>query len=272
MNNHDIGPFNLTTIGPFLPTNVGPFFPTLTMTKQHECFLVVCNTMHFTRAAEHLHISQQALSEQIRKLEDDLDVQLFIRKPKLRLTPAGKILYESLIQMSKIERTMNAKLGELTNIASGSINLGIHTARAFVVMTPILETFHEKYPNVQINMVSAQTLNYTKLLEDGQIDFFLGINTPNVTRNDIDCETIAEEPMFLVICKSALEKEFGGILENILYFSVNGFDLSLVKDTPFIVSTSISQGQNAVNRYLDRKNIKIKKGQSQILWDGTFLT
>ena len=68
------------------------------MQKSHECFIALCNTMHFTRAAEHLHITQQALSDQIRRLEIDLNTQLFVRKPKLSLTPAGSIFLDFLLQ------------------------------------------------------------------------------------------------------------------------------------------------------------------------------
>lgn len=229
------------------------------MIKSYECFLAVCETMHFTRAANILHISQQALSEQIKKLEDDMDVQLFVRKPKLALSPAGLILEESLKKMAVIERAMTAQISELLNIETGTVNIGIHSARALVVFSPILAEFHRRYPQVCINMVSDQTINYIKLLERGSIDFFFGINAPVEGRSNLIVDNIVDEPMYLIISSSALKLSFGDQYNKIIDTYRDGFDLSLLSDVPFIFSRPISHGQNAINKYLARKGITVRQ-------------
>lgn len=63
--------------------------------RQLECFKMVCQEMHFTKAAERLNISQPTLSYQIKLLEDELKVPLFNRiGKKITMTPAGDILHK----------------------------------------------------------------------------------------------------------------------------------------------------------------------------------
>lgn len=58
--------------------------------KSIEYFLITAEELNFTRAAERLYISQQALSSHIKRLEEEYHVQLFARKPSLHLTPEGE--------------------------------------------------------------------------------------------------------------------------------------------------------------------------------------
>ena len=71
-----------------------------------ETFLTVCNDMNFTHAAEHLNLTQPAVSQHIKHLEKTYGTELFIRdKKKLRLTPAGEILRSALETMRNDENT-----------------------------------------------------------------------------------------------------------------------------------------------------------------------
>ena len=63
------------------------------MTTNQQMFLYAVEEMNFTRAAERAFVTQQCLSDHIRRLEKNYNVKLFDRTPKLKLTKAGEILY-----------------------------------------------------------------------------------------------------------------------------------------------------------------------------------
>lgn len=224
------------------------------MRKSYEYFLTLAKTLHFTRAANQLFISQQALSDQIQRLEKELkelNVQLFIRKPKLTLTPAGKLLERTLYDIQRLEGNLYAQIGDLSNANIGTINVGMHSGRMNVLFPTVLETFYSRYPKVNIHLISEQTRNYKQLLDEGQIDFFLGINAQ--ISGELTFDFIAREPMYLVIHTRALEKSLGPTFRQALPKLRQGADLRYFLDVPFIFASEISQGQTSINQYLMRK-------------------
>ena len=83
-----------------------------------ETFLTVCNDMNFTHAAEHLNLTQPAVSQHIKHLEKTYGTELFIRdKKKLRLTPAGEILRSALETMRNDENTLKKRMQESIPLA-----------------------------------------------------------------------------------------------------------------------------------------------------------
>ncbi len=225
------------------------------MQKSYERFLVLAQTLHFTRAANQLYITQQALSDQILHLEEDLDTQLFIRKPKLQLTPAGRILQQSLLQMQRIERSMKAQIGSLSSEEEGDIVIGIHFARLFVLFSHLLSHFHEKYPRIHIASVSAQTFQFPQMLEMGKIDFYLGINARIMPHGNLEAIPLVSEHICVVIHQKALIRAFGSNFRNHLPELYSGVDLNYFTEIPFIYSHEISQLQALVNKYLAQNRI-----------------
>ena len=86
---------------------------TIMLDFRMETFLTVCNDMNFTHAAEHLNLTQPAVSQHIKHLEKTYGTELFIRdKKKLRLTPAGEILRSALETMRNDENTLKKRMQE----------------------------------------------------------------------------------------------------------------------------------------------------------------
>jgi DNA-binding transcriptional LysR family regulator len=89
-------------------------------TKNLYYFLVVAEELNMTRAAERLYISQQALSEQIRKLEDELKAELFTRGHSLSLTYAGRHMVDTATQMLSLERQIKNGLSTSPTTAAAN--------------------------------------------------------------------------------------------------------------------------------------------------------
>ncbi len=94
-----------------------------------EYFLAVAEEMNVTRAAKRLHISEQALSRQIGKLEQELGARLFERNPRFTLSPAGKRLKAAAEQIGNIYRQLHLELDDLKNNNTGELRIGVSYTR-----------------------------------------------------------------------------------------------------------------------------------------------
>ena len=94
-------------------------------TTQLECFVTVANFLNFSRAAEHLRITQPAVSHQINTLEDELGVKLFHRTSKsVRLTQEGYMFTQSAGEILKISEFSKARLKEMSQITQKRLIIG----------------------------------------------------------------------------------------------------------------------------------------------------
>lgn len=132
----------------------------------------------FSSAAEHLYVSQSAISQCIQQLESDLDVQLFIRTRKgVSLTSEGKILF------SKVESAISAieqgesQLGRLRQLESGELRLAAGDAITTHFLLRHLERFHELYPDIKIEMASSYSSKMAAFVKEGNADIAF-VNMP----------------------------------------------------------------------------------------------
>ena len=163
-------------------------------------FLAVANELHFGRAAEKLHIAQPPLSEQIRKLEDELGVKLFARTSrKVSLTDAGRIFLTGAQQaMDAIDRAAlsasQAQRGE-----SGHLILGFASSAAMTVMPPVLRYLKEQLPGLKLTLRQFSRASLaSEALVRGELD--LAIIRPTQTAG-IDRHVILEDPLVAALWK-----------------------------------------------------------------------
>ena len=109
----------------------------------------------FSRAAEALHLTQPAISDQVRKLEDEYDIILFNRRKKqVTLTGAGQRLLEITRRMFEIEKQAHEMLSESRALRSGSLRLIADSAHHAL---PILSRFRERYPSIELSIRSGNS-------------------------------------------------------------------------------------------------------------------
>ena len=171
-----------------------------------EIFLLVAEELSISHAAQRAFVTQQCVSDHIKRLENEYDVKLFERKPKLRLTPAGQVLMESLRNIKVLEKNMDDSLHEMAKGESGSFTLGISTSRASVILPDLLSKYYKIFPKVNISFC----IDDTKILEErllrGEIDVFIGVNTdPNPA---FDIHTMADDEIMLIISSKLLHAHF----------------------------------------------------------------
>lgn len=168
--------------------------------KQLEYFVAVAENLNFTRAAEQFFISQTAITQQIKSLEEYLGVQLFIRsKRHVELTPAGSgFLKES---RAIINRTKDAvyRTRLISTGLTGSLNIGFVKGYEKTDFPHILQKFHFKYPNIFLSLIRENADDIYDKIIDGSLDIAFNIlfETPNLT--NLEYKFIKNYPLNAVV-------------------------------------------------------------------------
>ncbi|WP_290719430.1 MULTISPECIES: LysR family transcriptional regulator [Exiguobacterium] len=139
--------------------------------RQLEYFTEVARFKSFTRAAEHLHVTQPTLSKMVRHLEEELEVDLFDRsKRQIVLTDAGETL---LIEGEKILRQLSdlpSHLYDVMHLTKGTIRLGVPPLIGSLFFPGLLRRFEEMYPMIQIELIEAGGHALEKAVVAGEVD------------------------------------------------------------------------------------------------------
>ena len=140
-------------------------------TTQLECFLAVANYLNFSRAAEHLQLTQPAVSHQIKTLEDELEVKLFIRTSKsVRLTQEGHLYTQYADSILKLSGLSKARLKECQTSQPLRLGIGCRNTAELHLLRPVLARLHEEEPDLlpMIRLIPFDSLN--NLLQEGDIE------------------------------------------------------------------------------------------------------
>ena len=138
-----------------------------------DTFLAVCKYMNFTKAAEALNITQPAVSQHIRFLEEEYQVKFFDHQGRhLSLTPAGELFRNALTTLKHDDIRLRDKLGGYRN-SGGSLVFGATLTIGEYVMPDRIAQYMEAHPDLSIRMVVANTHELLQKLDEGQIDFAL---------------------------------------------------------------------------------------------------
>jgi DNA-binding transcriptional LysR family regulator len=133
-------------------------------------FVAVAEHLNFTRAAEQLFVAQQALSAQIRQLEERIGVRLFERSSRsVSLTPAGEVLYaRARLLLSGAEDAVAATRASATGATT--ITVGFVAAVDHPAVSNVLDRFVETFPDVELRIHFGDLLDPTGGLRDRAVD------------------------------------------------------------------------------------------------------
>ena len=140
--------------------------------EYYKVFYHVASLGSLTMAARALSISQPAVSQSIRQLEQQLGASLFYRVAKgVHLTKEGETLYEYVSRGYEQLEIGEQKLRQMRDLEAGEIRIGASDMTLQYYLLPYLEQFHESYPNIKVIVTNAPTPETLGFLEQGKIDF-----------------------------------------------------------------------------------------------------
>lgn len=194
--------------------------------RQLEYFLMVSKVNSFTRAAERLYVSQPAVTNAIRSLEEELGIQLFDRSQKQALlTTEGQVFFNHVENvMHGVSKTIS-EINELKNLNTGILKLGITPLAGIAPIPQLLAKFRKTYPNIQISFIEENVSVIQKSLIEDKVD--LGIIINGEDNNFIETSILGKQE--LVVCCS----------QNHRFSNLTSIDLSELVEEPLIL---LSQG------------------------------
>ncbi len=161
-------------------------------------FLAVAQHRNFSRAAEQLHVSQPALSEQIRKLEDELGAPLFERTSRgATLTDAGEAFVpQARAVLAQADAAADAVRMVAGGVA-GTLTLGFIDSAALGIVPPLIRRFTARYPQVKLRLRELGTRRQLEAVESGEID--VGIVRGPVWNAGLTGRRIATESLLVAL-------------------------------------------------------------------------
>ena len=158
----------------------------------YRVFYTVAKHKHMTKASEELHISQPAISQSIKKLEDQLGGTLFLRSNKgMDLTSEGKMFYEYVKGALELINNAENEFTSFKDLSKGEVKIGCSTTLTKLVLINALKDFHLDYPNININITNDLTSNLINDLKLGKLDFII-FNESNIRETNLNLEKIKE--------------------------------------------------------------------------------
>jgi DNA-binding transcriptional LysR family regulator len=162
-------------------------------------FVAVAEELHFTRASLRLRIAQPHLSQEIRRLEREIGVELFVRtKRSVALTTAGRAFLERVrivfdVTAGAVYAAQRASRGEI-----GRITLGYVTVAAIGVIPNVTARFRSTYPDVEVLLKDVHSDEGLEAVRTGQLDLCL-LHPPRTVDPALNIETIWLEPLVALL-------------------------------------------------------------------------
>ncbi len=153
--------------------------------ESYRVFKEVAEVGNITAAAQALYISQSAVSQSIKQLENDLHTRLFSRNSRgVTLTAEGKMLYEYVRSAMGLLETGEAKLSQTRELQMGQLVIGASDTVTSQFLLPYLDSFHKEHPAIHIQIISGRSHKVLGLLRSGKVDIAFASTPTDLTSLD----------------------------------------------------------------------------------------
>ncbi|MDD6382066.1 LysR family transcriptional regulator [Mitsuokella sp.] len=194
--------------------------------KQIQYFLAVAECRHFTRAAERLFVSQSALSQQITKLENDLNTKLINRDSHpIELTPAGEDFRHYAQYILRDVDQLHEGMKKWQKPHKHTIHIGMIMGLGRLPLSDFLAAFNTRYPETRFTLEHHLSKELCQLLAENQLDFAIFAAPQNIQSYPFEILSIQQEP-FLVL-----------LPQHHPFAAMECIDLALAKKENFIFPT-----------------------------------
>ncbi len=166
--------------------------------RRLQVFHTVARLLSFTKAAESLHMTQPAVTFQVRQLEEHFNTRLFDRTHnRISLTEAGKRVYEYSDRIFELYSEMESAVREMTGDVSGVLMLGASTTIAEYMLPALLGDFKKRYPDVNVQLKVSNSDGIVNMVENNVID--LGVVESPVMNKNLVVEVCRVDKLVAVV-------------------------------------------------------------------------
>ena len=160
-------------------------------------FEMLARERSFTRAAQKLHITQQSLSSNIAKLEQELGCQLIVRHVPLELTYAGEVLLRYAESFREEYTMMQQEFCDISQNQRGVLRIGITYTRGRTVLPDVILEFQKRYPAIRIDLIEDTNDVLRRKLIEGDVDLAIASVPDSIPGIEL-AEFYREEVVMLV--------------------------------------------------------------------------
>ena len=214
----------------------------------YKVFYDVAKYGSFSKAAEFTFTTQSAISKSIKKLEDELETQLFYRNNNgIELTEKGTELLFYVEKSYGNILTAERLMLESENLERGNLRIGLPSHIASFFFFDKIVDFHNKYPNIEITLMSGPTRQLLELINKHQLDFI--IDTSPIRTNNMDLSIVTLRTIqYTFFCRSDVYDKYK--------------DIKTIKDLehyPLILPVEGTSNRKMLDELLIKNNVKPDK-------------
>ncbi len=166
--------------------------------RRLQVFATVARLLSFTKAAESLHMTQPAVTFQIRQLEEYFNTRLFNRTHnRINLTEAGQVVKEYADQVLQLYKEMDNEIRIITGEIQGPLIVGASTTIGEYFIPEMVGAYQRQFPGVKVRLNVANTNNIIHMVENNQID--IGIVEGSVNNKSLLTQVIWDDEL-VVVC------------------------------------------------------------------------
>jgi DNA-binding transcriptional LysR family regulator len=166
--------------------------------RRLQVFHTVARLLSFTKAAESLHMTQPAVTFQVRQLEEYFNTRLFDRTHnRISLTDAGKRVYEYADDIFDLYAQMDNAVRDITGEISGVLIIGASTTIAEYMLPSLLGDFKKKYPDVNVHLKVSNSDGIVSMVENNDID--LGVVESPVMNKNLVVERCRDDQLVAIV-------------------------------------------------------------------------
>lgn len=229
----------------------------------YKVFYDVSKYGSFSKAAEFTYTTQSAISKSIKKLEEKIGTELFYRKNNgIELTSKGRELLYYVEKAYGNILTAERVMIETENLEKGKLSIGIPSYIASFFFFDNIIDFHNKYPNIEITLMSGSTKQLLELIDKHELDFI--IDTAPIKTNNSDLEIVKLSTVqYSFICN----KKDSGKYKNIR-------SIKDLEATPLILPVPGTSNRKALDELFIKTNVFPSKviniHTSEVILNATF--
>lgn len=204
-----------------------------------DYFLEIGKELNITKAAQNCHVTQQSLSAYVKKLESVYNIQLLERKPKLRLTKSGEIMFAAAVEIQKIYEQLAEQLEKVEENQKVTVAIGVHTPLTSLIGRFPLSEVTAIYPNVSISIVPGYYRDLIQMLRGNEIDMILHVGTVDRQPLEITAEftyrQVLQDQKCIAISLSLLKQYFQDDYLEMIEKAAAGISILDFADVPIVI-------------------------------------
>ncbi|MFT3920125.1 LysR substrate-binding domain-containing protein [Cloacibacterium sp.] len=213
--------------------------------RQLKYFIRAAELSNFTKASEELFITQSTLSQQIKELENSLNISLFDRIGKrVKLTEAGEIMLQYARKTIYQSEESKQVLRDLNNLKTGKLIIGSTYGLTHILINS-LTSFSQEYPDIQIQIVFGSTLELLKKLRNYELDCILSFLSKSNNNSDIETVTLFTSTLSLIVHKSHP------------WSRLKKISLKMIKEVPLVIASQSYSIRNYLDEILTQNNVRL---------------